>query len=84
MKLLSEALSRVKDAGFSPKNVSLSILAETPRLSPHIDRMKENLSDALGLPPNAVGIAAGTNEKLGYIGQKKGITVYACVLCSKQ
>lgn len=84
MNLLSETMNRVKDAGFLPKNASVSVLAETPRLSPYIDRMKSNLAKALGLPPEAVGIAAGTNERLGYVGEKKGITVYASVLCSKR
>lgn len=84
MNLLSETMNRVKEAGFLPKNASVSVLAETPRLSPYIDRMKSNLAKALGLPPEAVGIAAGTNERLGYVGEKKGITVYASVLCSKR
>ena len=58
----------------------MAILAETPRLSPYIERMKENVARLLRLPPSFVGIAAGTNEKLGYVGEKKGITVYATVL----
>ena len=42
--------------------------------------MKENLSKALNLPLSAIGIAAGTNEKLGYVGEGKGVTVYATVM----
>ena len=76
MELLGEV---IKMTG-KPKNASISILAETPRLAPYIEEMKNNLSEALGIPPSAIGIAAGTNEKLGYIGEKKGITVYATVL----
>lgn len=83
MELLEEVLSLVREQGLAPKNVSISILAETPRLSPYIERMKESLCSALCLPESAVGIAAGTNEKLGYVGEKKGITVYATVLCSQ-
>lgn len=45
--------------------------------------MKEALAAALGISPSAVGIAAGTNEKLGYIGEGKGITVYAMILLKK-
>ena len=70
----------VKEQGFAPKNVSLSILAQKPRLAPHIGAMKENLAAALSLPPDAVGIAAGTNEHLGYVGEEKGITCFAMVL----
>lgn len=80
MELLEEVLRLVKEQGLAPRNTSISILAETPRLSPYIVRMKESLSEALGLPENAIGIAAGTNEKLGYVGEKKGITCYASVL----
>lgn len=80
MELLKEVLRLIKERGLAPKNVSASVLAETPRLSPHIERIKQSLSEALGLPENAIGIAAGTNEKLGYVGEKKGITCYATVL----
>lgn len=79
MVLLRETLRLVKNEAFVPHNVSISILAETPRLSPYIEKMKENLAAALSLPSSAIGIAAGTNEKLGYIGEGKGITVYAVV-----
>lgn len=78
--LLREVLRLIGKQGFSPKNVSISVLAETPRLSPYIADMKKSLSEALGLSKNAIGIAAGTNEKLGYVGEKKGITCYATVL----
>lgn len=80
MELLEEVLRLVREQGFTPKNVSISILAETPRLAPYIEAMKKSLSEALGLPEDAIGIAAGTNEKLGYVGEKKGITCYATVL----
>ncbi|MDE5547916.1 MAG: 2-C-methyl-D-erythritol 2,4-cyclodiphosphate synthase [Clostridia bacterium] len=76
MQLLEEVM---KLAG-KPKNVSISVLAETPRLSSYIEEMKKSLADALSIPLSAIGIAAGTNEKLGYVGEKKGITVYATVL----
>lgn len=83
MELLKEVMRLIREAGFAPANASISVLAEKPRLSPHIEAMKLNVADALGIPPAAVGIAAGTNEKLGYVGEGKGITVYATVLCKK-
>ena len=78
-ELLKEALARVRGRGLIPYNVSISVLAETPRLSPHIDRIKQNLSSLLSSPEERVAVAAGTNEKLGYVGEKRGITVYAYV-----
>ena len=64
--------------GFCVKNASISILCERPRLSPHIEKMRENLRHALRC--ETVAVAAGTNEKLGYIGEGRGITAYAMVL----
>lgn len=78
-ELLKEALARVRGRGLIPYNVSISVLAETPRLSPHVDRIKQNLSSLLSIPEERVAVAAGTNEKLGYVGEKRGITVYAYV-----
>lgn len=78
--LLEKVMRLLAEQGLAPANASMAILAETPRLSPYIERMKENVARLLRLPPSFVGIAAGTNEKLGYIGEKKGITVYATVL----
>lgn len=77
-------LARVRDMldlhGFSVCNVSVAVIAETPKLSPHIAEMKRNVAAALGIAEGAVGISAGTNEKLGYIGRGEGITAVANVL----
>ncbi len=83
MQLLSQVIKRIRNEGFAPENVSISILAETPRLAPYIDRMKATLAQYLNLPLSAIGIAAGTNEKLGYVGEKKGITCFTTVLLKK-
>lgn len=83
MELLREVMRLVKEQGLAPANVSVSVLAERPRLAPYIETMREALAMALGISPSAVGIAAGTNEKLGYVGEGKGITVYAMVLLKK-
>ena len=77
MKLLDSVVALLAKSGFAAHNVSLAIQAETPRLSPHIDEMKTRLAQSLSLDPSDVGITAGTNEGLGYVGEGKGITVYA-------
>ena len=74
-------MGMVREAGFGVRNASVSILAERPRLSPYIEQMRENLRKALGC--ENVAVAAGTNEKLGYIGEGRGITAYAAVLLKK-
>lgn len=80
MELLGIVMNLIADRGLRPKNVSISVLAEAPRLAGYIENMKTNLAKALSLPSEAVGIAAGTNEKLGYVGEGKGITVYCSAL----
>lgn len=80
MQMLSEVLRLIEEKGFAPANLSVAVQAEKPRLSPYIDAIKNSLATALRVSPAAVGVSAGTNEKLGYIGEGKGITVNAVVL----
>ncbi len=82
MKLLARVRELLSERGFAVKNVCVSILAEKPRLSPHIEEMRKNLSAALSC--ESVAVAAGTNEKLGYVGEGKGITAYAAALLEKK
>ena len=80
MKMLSLVMQMLKEKGYAVQNVSIAVQAEKPRLAKYIDEMKNALSSALKIDPTAVGISAGTNEGLGYIGEGKGITVNAYVL----
>ena len=57
-----------------------AIVAEAPKLAPHIQKMKQNIADVLHISERAVGISAGTNEGLGYLGRGEGITVIANAL----
>lgn len=82
-ELLAKVLELLTADGIQPVSVSIAIQAETPRLAKHIQTMQATLSAALSLPPERIGITAGTNERLGYVGEGKGITVYAYVLCSQ-
>lgn len=80
MEMLCEVLQKLDERGFAVQNASIAVQAEKPRLSRHIDEMKRNLAAALSVPEDCVGVAAGTNEGLGYVGEGKGITVHAYVL----
>lgn len=77
--LLARVRGVLEELGFAVNNVSAAILAERPKLAPHIAQMKQNLAAALGIAESAVGVSAGTNERLGYIGRGEGITVVANV-----
>lgn len=80
MEMLKIALAEIKKQGLVPCNVSIAIQAQKPRLAKYIPLMTQNLAAALSLPVSCVGITAGTNEGLGYVGEGKGITVTANVL----
>ncbi len=80
MQMLREVISLIAREGFAPKNLSVAVQAEKPRLAKFIDQIRSSLARALGLDCSAVGVSAGTNEGLGYVGEGKGITVNAYVL----
>ena len=78
--LLEKIAALVIARGFRPVNVDATIVAEKPRLAPHIPAMKANLAAALGLPPEAVNVKATTTEGLGFLGRAEGIAASAVVL----
>ena len=78
--LLERVLELAREAGYAPSEISLSIQAEKPKLAPHIDEMKAKLAALCGIDAADVGIAAGTNEKLGFVGEGLGITAYCAVV----
>ena len=58
-------------------NVDASLVAQAPKLMPHVQAMKANIAAALGLDPKKVGIKATTNEKMGFVGREEGIAAMA-------
>ena len=80
MVLLQEVMRLIEEKGYLVANASIAIQAEKPRLAKYIPEMKKRLATALKVEEDGIGITAGTNEKLGYVGEGKGITVYANVL----
>lgn len=81
--LTKTVLKTVLENGYRVKSLSVAVQAEKPKLKNYIDRIRENLASLLDVDCSAVGVSAGTNEKLGYVGEGKGITVYATVLMKK-
>ncbi|UOO85594.1 2-C-methyl-D-erythritol 2,4-cyclodiphosphate synthase [Neisseria dumasiana] len=78
--LLREAYKSVQAAGWRVVNVDTTIIAQQPKLAPHIPAMRDNIAADLGLPEQAVNIKGKTNEKLGYLGRQEGIEAQAAVL----
>lgn len=80
MELLKQVIDMLAKQGYKVKNISVAVQAETPRLAGYIESMQNALASVLQIDPTAVGISAGTNEGLGYVGEGKGITVHAYAL----
>jgi 2-C-methyl-D-erythritol 2,4-cyclodiphosphate synthase len=78
--LLERIMTVVQARGFQPVNVDVTVVAEQPRLAPHIPQMIDNLAPILGLAPEAVSIKATSTEKMGFAGREEGIAAYAVVL----
>lgn len=78
--LLREAFRRVSEAGFGIMNVDTTVIAQAPKLAPHIQAIRANIAEYLELPLSRVNVKAKTNEKLGYLGRKEGIEAQAAVL----
>jgi 2-C-methyl-D-erythritol 2,4-cyclodiphosphate synthase len=76
-----EILRRVRDVltakGASLVNIDATLIAEEPKISPHLAAMKTALSEALSLPPERIGIKATTNEGMGFLGRGEGIAAMA-------
>ena len=78
--LLRECAARVAQAGFTIGNVDSTVIAQAPKLAPHIDAMRATIAEDLKLPLDRVNVKAKTNEKLGYLGRGEGIEAQAAVL----
>lgn len=78
--LLERIMTVVQSRGFQPVNVDVTVIAEQPRLAPHIPGMIDKLAPILGLAPEAVSIKATSTEKMGFAGREEGIAAYAVVL----
>ena len=79
-RLLREAYQAVQRAGWRVVNVDSTVIAQQPKLRPHIDAMRANIAADLGLPPECVNIKGKTNEKLGYLGREEAVEAQAVVL----
>ncbi len=78
--LLANIVALVRERGWKVVNVDSVIIAERPKLKPHIDRMRSNLAKCLGVELQSVGVKATTNENLGPEGREEGISSHAVAL----
>lgn len=78
--LLRHVASLVRGHAHQVANVDLTVLAERPRLSPHILAMRSAIAEDLGIPVERVSVKATTTEQLGFVGRREGIEAHAVVL----
>ena len=84
LKLLEQVNQLIIDKGWQINNIDSVIVAEKPKMKPHLIAMRTKLAETLNINPEQVGIKATTNEQLGPVGREEGIAVYAVVLLVKQ
>lgn len=81
--LLRAAAERLTTAGYLIGNIDATIIAQAPKMAPHIPQMVQHLAADLGITAEQVNIKAKTNEKLGYLGREEGIAAEAIALLYK-
>jgi 2-C-methyl-D-erythritol 2,4-cyclodiphosphate synthase len=83
-KLLREVARLIEAEHLKVVNVDATVIAQAPRLAPHVAAMRANLAADLGIAPSVVNIKAKTTEKLGFVGRGEGIAAEAIALLSDQ
>lgn len=78
--LLSHCGKLVREKGYRINNIDATIVAQRPKMAPHIQTMRENIARALEIKINQVNVKATTEEKLGFTGTEQGISSYAAAL----
>jgi 2-C-methyl-D-erythritol 2,4-cyclodiphosphate synthase len=81
--LLRSAFEKIQHAGYAVANVDSTIIAQQPKMAPHISTMVSNIAQDLQIENHQVNVKAKTNEKLGYLGREEGMEAQAVVLIYK-
>ncbi|MDP4623337.1 MAG: 2-C-methyl-D-erythritol 2,4-cyclodiphosphate synthase [Hydrogenophaga sp.] len=81
--LLREAATRVRAAGFEIGNIDSTVVAQAPKLAPHIDAMRRNIAQAVGVDLACVNVKAKTAEKMGPVGEGRAMEARAVALISR-
>jgi 2-C-methyl-D-erythritol 2,4-cyclodiphosphate synthase len=81
--LLAEVARHLREAGYRVVNVDSTVIAQAPKLAPHIAAMRENIARALSVDIGCVSVKATTEEGLGFSGRKEGIAAHSVCLIDK-
>lgn len=80
IEILNHAVGLLGDHGWKPVNIDATVIAEAPKISPHVQRMRERIAQASGLQVDAISIKATTNETMGFVGRREGIAAIATAM----
>lgn len=80
LELAAQLVPMMAEAGLTVGNIDATVIAQAPKLAPHLPQMKENLARALETTPDRINIKATTEEHLGFTGEKLGIAAHAVCL----
>ena len=83
LEFLAEVRQRLDQNGFSVVNVDATVMAEAPRLAPHVGRMRENVAAVLGIGVDRVSVKATRGERVGPEGRAEAVTAHAVALLAK-
>ena len=83
MKLLSHVAELIREKGYVVENIDATIIAQKPKMRPHIPQMEENIAGALGISTDQVNVKATTEEHLGFTGEGLGISAHAVALIQR-
>ncbi|WP_434527040.1 2-C-methyl-D-erythritol 2,4-cyclodiphosphate synthase [Photorhabdus asymbiotica] len=83
-KLLREAYRRIREKGYRIGNLDITIIAQAPKMLPHVPQMRVNLAEDLQCHIDDINVKATTTEKLGFVGRKEGIACEAVALLVKE
>ncbi|MBR2436240.1 MAG: 2-C-methyl-D-erythritol 2,4-cyclodiphosphate synthase [Alistipes sp.] len=82
-RLLKDVVNIVVDKGYTISNIDCTIAMQRPKLRPHIDLMRERLSEVVGIPADRISVKATTTERLGFEGREEGVSATAVTLLIK-
>lgn len=85
IKLLVHVAGLLREQGYEIGNIDATVIAQKPKMAPHIPQMRKNMAEALGIPESKINVKATTEEGLGFTGSGEGISSQAiCLLTEKQ
>ena len=81
--LLKKTLEVLTEKGYRVGNIDATIVAERPKINPHVPEMQKVIAEILEIDVDDISIKASTSEKIGYVGREEGMTAYAVALIEK-